>query len=160
MTSRRLRSVLLVCAAVAAAPAFAPPASASITPALAVATGGTDAGTTTSVMLDLDFSPSSGDSLKDVTISLPPGLLADFSIGGGACLTIPSTSPSPSCQVGSGTVTAPGPATDPVTLYLVAPTNPSDLAGLAMVVAGVPQPLVGDIALRPSGAEPDAREHP
>jgi hypothetical protein len=54
--------------------------------------------------MDLKFNPSGGDSPKDVTINLPPGLLSDASINGGACLR--ATAPVPGCQVGTGTVTA------------------------------------------------------
>jgi hypothetical protein len=151
MKNRVLRWLLLACAAVAAMQVFAATASASITPTLAMNQGGTAAGSTTSVTMDLGFSPSTGDAPKDVSISLPPGLLADASIDGGACLTMPSASPSSSCQVGTGTVTGSGPETGPVTLYLVAPPNPGDLAGLAAFFTGVAQPVVGDVTLRPSG---------
>ena len=151
MTGRRSRSLLLACAAVAAAAVFAPAASASIAPAMSLSVGGTAAGSTNSVTIDLSFSPSGGDSPKDLTVSLPPGLLADASIDGGACLTMPSTSPSTSCRVGIGTVAGSGPETNPVTLYLVAPPNAGDLAGLAMFFNGVAAPLVGDVAFRPSG---------
>src|SRR4029077_5930968 len=106
---------------------------------------------TNSVTIDLSFSPSGGDSPKDLTVSLPPGLLADATIDGAPGLTMPSTSPSASCRVGIGTVAGSGPETNPVTLYLVAPPNAGDLAGLAMFFIGVAQPLVGDVALRPSG---------
>ena len=62
MTSRTTRSLLLVCAAVAAAAVSAPAASASITPAMSLSLGGTAAGSTNSVTIDLSFSPSGGDS--------------------------------------------------------------------------------------------------
>ena len=53
MTSRRTRSLLLVSAAVAAVAVFAPAASASITPAMSLSLGGTAAGSTNSVTIDL-----------------------------------------------------------------------------------------------------------
>ncbi len=58
--------------------------------------------------IDVSFSPSSGDSPKDLTVILPPGLLANAAIDGGACLSNTSSTPVAACQVGTGTVTAAG----------------------------------------------------
>jgi hypothetical protein len=150
---------------------LAPAASASITPALtlnqSVAGGGTHAGSTVNLGLDLKFAPSPAtDSPKDMTLSLPPGLLANASIDGGACLN--TTTPTPACQVGTGTVTAtplvpllnlPGPTVPvSVTFDLVAPPAPADLAGLAIMatnpVTGAPAQLgsPGEIKVSAAGA--------
>src|SRR5437763_2636194 len=125
--------------AMAAAAAMAPAASASITPSLTLdQSGGTAAGSTVNLGMDLKFAPSGSDSPKDLTLSLPAGLLADASIDGGACLH--TSTPMAACQVGTGTATAapvvlgiPGlPISLPITFDLVAPPTPSDLAGLAI----------------------------
>ncbi len=134
----------------------APAASASIAPTLTLdQSAGTSAGATVQLGMDLKFAPSGGDSPKDLTLSLPAGLLANASIGGGACLQ--SVTPIAACQVGSGTVTAAGlgllPVSLPVTFDLVAPPKPGDLAGLALMMTflgntsqlGTP----GEITVRP-----------
>lgn len=121
----------------AAAIALAPAASASITPALTLdQRAGTRAGSTVSLGTDLKFAPTGSDSPKDLTLSLPAGLLANASIDGGACLR--SHTELAACQVGSGTVTAAAlgllPVSLPVRFYLVAPPKAGDLAGLAILV--------------------------
>ncbi|HEX8975055.1 MAG TPA: hypothetical protein VF781_00965, partial [Solirubrobacteraceae bacterium] len=86
---------------------LAPVASASITPALTLdQSAGTHAGSSVNLGMDVKFSPTNPatDSPKDLTLSLPPGLLANASIDGGACLS--DSMPNPACQVGTGTVTA------------------------------------------------------
>jgi hypothetical protein len=106
--------------------------------------------------MNLSFSPSGSDSPKDLTIGLPPGLLADASVNGGACLK--STTPSAACQVGSGTVNATGlgllPVTGQIAFDLVAPPKPGDLAGLALMVTLLGQTSQlgspGEIAVRPA----------
>ena len=66
---------------------LAPAASASVTPAVSLdQSGGTQAASTVPLGMNLSFSPSGSDSPKDLTITLPPGLLADASVNGGACL--------------------------------------------------------------------------
>ncbi len=166
---RRIWPKALTGLAVAVACAgMAPVAAASITPALTLdQSAGTQAGSTVNVGLDLTFSPSpSNDSAKDMTLSLPPGLLANASIDSGACLK--SATPMAACQVGTGTVTAtpfvpplnlPGPQVPvSVTFDLVAPPAPADLAGLVIMatnpVTGVPAQLgsPGDITVKPTGA--------
>ncbi|MEA2210952.1 MAG: hypothetical protein QOF83_900 [Solirubrobacteraceae bacterium] len=146
--------------------ALAPAASASISPTLTLnQSAGTRAASIVNLGLDLKFAPNPvSDSAKDMTLNLPPGLLANAAIDGGACLN--SSAPNPACQVGSGTVTAtpfvlglPGPAV-PVTVSfdLVAPPSPADLAGLIIMannpITGVPAQLgsPGEITVSPAGA--------
>jgi hypothetical protein len=135
---------------------LAPAASASVTPALSLdQSSGTQAASTVPLGMNFTFSPTGGDSPKDLTIGLPPGLLADASIDGGAC--IQSSTPTAACQVGSGTVTATGlgvlPVTGQVAFDLVAPPKPGDLAGLALLVTLLGQTSQlgspGEIAVRP-----------
>jgi hypothetical protein len=109
---------------------------ASITPTVTLdQSGGTQAGTTKPLGMDLKFAPTTGDSPKNMTLSLPPGLLASASVGGGSCLH--STTAQSKCQVGTGTVTATTagllPLSVPLTFYLVAPPKKSDLAGLVVM---------------------------
>ena len=155
--------VVAVCAAVA------PAASAAISPTVALnQSAGTHAGSTVNLGMDVKFAPSpSNDSPKDLTLSLPPGLLANASIDGGACLT--SSTPNPACQVGTGTVTATpfvrcssvgaGPVGVAVTFDLVAPpaAGRSGRAGHHGHQPGHPgrRPSwasPGDITVQPSGA--------
>lgn len=133
--------ILTGMAAVAAAVALAPAASAAIgTPAVTLTPGSGTSGAVANLGTDIKFSPSSGDSTKDLTLELPAGLLANAGIDGGACLK--SATPTTACQVGSGTVTATeyvlGVAGPPISLNatfdLVAAPNSSDLAGLAVLV--------------------------
>jgi hypothetical protein len=145
---------------------LAPAASAAISPTVALdQSAGTHAGSTVNLGMDVKFAPNpTSDSPKDMTLSLPPGLLANASIDGGACLN--SSTPNPACQVGTGTVTAtpfvlglPGPMVGvKVTFDLVAPPKPADLAGLVIVATN---PITqsnaqlgspGEITVRPSGA--------
>ncbi|MDQ2894844.1 MAG: hypothetical protein M3Y09_04265 [Actinomycetota bacterium] len=150
-------------ATVVATAVLAPAASAAITPSVTLTQTGTQAGSPSDVTLDLKFAPTGSDSPKDLTVALPPGLLANASINGGACLT--STTAGAPCQVGSGTVTASPivlgiptglPISLPVSFYLVAPPNPADLAGL-LAVAFPGTPLAtnlgspADVIVRPSG---------
>src|SRR5207302_4141367 len=94
-------------------------------------------------------------------IELPPGLLANASINGGACLKTADVSGS-ACQVGSGTVTAvpdpipgvlnlPASVSVPVTFYLVPPPAAGDLAGLAVEGLGQQLGSTGEIKIRPTG---------
>ena len=81
---------------------------------------------------------------KDLTLQLPPGLLANAAVDGGACLK--SATPIAACQVGSGTVTANilgGPASGrrcrrPSTSSRRA--SQADLAGLAVLVTARRRP--------------------
>jgi hypothetical protein len=149
-------------AAIAACLALAAAAQASITPSLSVnQSAGKAAGSTSNLGLDLKFTDTGTDSPHNLTINLPPGLLANASIDGGSCLKTANTSGS-ACQVGSGTVTAtadpippllnlPVPVSVPVSFYLVRPPVPGDLAGLAVEGLGEQIGPTGDIRVRPTG---------
>ncbi len=152
--------MLAALSAAAALAVVTPAASASISPSMTLTQSSTAAGSTANVGLDLKFAPSSGDSPKDLTVTLPPGLLANSAIDGGACLSNTSTTPVAACQVGTGTVTASGlgilPITGNLTFDLVAPPKPGDLVGVALFLT-----LLGntselgspaDVTLRPSGS--------
>jgi hypothetical protein len=157
------RRVIAGLAVVLGSAVIAPAASATITPTVTLdQSTGTVAASTTNLGMDLKFAPSSNDSPKDLTLSLPAGLLANASIDGGACLK--SATPVAACQVGTGTVTAtenlpvPVSLSLPATFDLVAPPNPSDLAGLDVLVtdptSGKPGVLgtPAAITVRPSSA--------
>lgn len=158
----RLLALVVVLAAVLA---FAPLAAASITPSLSLdQNAGKTAGSAANLGMDLKFAPTGTDSPHHLTINLPPGLLANAAINGGACLKTTSTSGT-ACQVGTGQVTStadpippllnlPVPVTVPVTFYLVPPPAPGDLAGLAVEGLGEQIGPTGDIRVRPSG-DPD-----
>ena len=127
-------------------------ATATITPTLVVTPSSHAAGSSVSLTTDVKFAPSSGDSPKDMTLSLPAGLLSNASIDGGACLK--TSSPTAACQVGTGTATAlpvgiPIPVTQSLTLYLVAPPKPGDLAGLLIESGGSPLGTPGEVSVRP-----------
>jgi len=133
--------ILTGLAIVVAAAALAPVASASIgTPSVTLTPSSAAAGSTANLGTDIKFTPTSGDSTKDLTLGLPAGLLANAGIDGGSCLKSPT--PTTACQVGSGTVTAteyllgvPGPPISLSAMFdLVAPPSSSDLAGLAVLV--------------------------
>jgi hypothetical protein len=140
MRQGMLRVVLLGVLVAATLAAEASSASASVTPALTLdQSAGTAAGSSANLGVDLTFSPSSGDSPKQLALDLPPGLLANAAIDGGACLVTTDLADS-ACQIGSGTVTGdlagfiPVPAQ--VTFDLVPPPAPGDLAGLAVNYLG------------------------
>ena len=133
----------------------APGASASIAPTLKLdQSNGTAAGSTADLGLDLKFAPTGTDSPNQMTLSLPPGLLANAAVNGGACLTSADLDDA-ACEVGSGTVTANAygtiPITTPVTFDLVPPPAPGDLAGLAVNSSGTQVGSTADIKVRPSG---------
>ncbi len=132
------RRIALCAAVVGAMAAMAPGAGATINPmTVALSPATATAGSTGNLGTDIKFTPSSGDSAKDLTLELPAGLLANAAIDGGACLKSPT--PTAACQVGSGTVSANilgglVPVGLPATFDLVAPPSQSDLAGLAVLV--------------------------
>jgi hypothetical protein len=138
----------------------APSASASISPAMTLTQSTTSAGASANVGIDVSFSPSPGDSPKDLTVILPPGLLANAAIDGGACLSNTSSTPVAACQVGTGTVTAAGlgilPITGDLAFDLVAPPKPGDLAGVAafLTLLGSTSQLgsPADVTVRPPGS--------
>jgi hypothetical protein len=133
---------------------------ASITPTLTLdQSAGTQAGSTANLGMDLKFSYTGSDSPQQMTIELPPGLLANAAMNGGACLTKADITDT-NCQVGTGTVTADPisfgllPISMPVTFDLVPPPAPGDLGGLAVISSGAQLGATGDIRVRPSG-DPD-----
>ena len=163
MAGSKRRTAVLSVLVVAAVALLAPSAEASITPSLTLdQSAGTQAGGTANLGTDLSFSDTGGDSPKNMTISLPPGLLANASINGGACLATTDISDT-KCQVGTGTVTADPegialPLSLPVVFDLVPPPAAGDLAGLAVVSSGglaVPAGTqigsTAGIRVRPSG---------
>jgi hypothetical protein len=134
---------------------LAPSAMASITPAISLdQSAGMAAGATANLGVDLTFAPSGSDSPARMTLNLPPGLLANASLAGGACLTTADLNDS-TCEVGSGTVTAYAYGTVPiptnVTFDLVPPPAAGDLAGLAVNSDGTQIGSTADIKIRPSG---------
>ena len=157
--NRSLSRAIVGVGLVLAAAAFAPVASASISPSMTLTQSTTAAGVSATVGIDVSFSPSLGDSPKDLTVILPPGLLANAAIDGGACLSNTSTTPVAACQVGTGSVTAAGlgivPITGDLTFDLVAPPKPGDLAGVAafLTLLGSTSELgsPADVTVRPSG---------
>ncbi len=159
--TRSLRAALGF-AALAATLAAAPAAQATITPTVMLdQSAGTQAGSDVALGVDIHFAPSSSsDSPKTLTLALPPGLLADATLGAGACIATPPPPgglPASDCKVGTGAATAVvGGAiatTQNISLYLVAPPNTSDLAGLAIYLDSTSQQLgtPGDVTVRPSG---------
>src|ERR1700679_1966739 len=78
---------------------------ATITPTLGLSPSSGTAASTANVGMDIKFAYStSGDTVKDMTLALPAGLLANASIDGGQCIT--STTLTAACQVGTGSITA------------------------------------------------------
>ncbi len=136
---------------------------ASVTANLSLAQTATQAGSMESLGQDATFAySSSGDSVKTITLTLPPGLLANAAIDGGQCLQ--TTILSSPCQVASGTVKAtatvallPVSVSVPVSLYLVPAPAPGDLAGI-QIVANDPPLLTGplgspgDVVVQPPDA--------
>ncbi len=141
-TGRAMKRRIALCVAVVGAmAAMAPAAGATINPVtVALSPSSAAAGSTGNLGTDITFTPSSGDTTKDLTLQLPPGLLANAAVDNGACLK--TTTPTPACQVGSGTVKAtaaffsiiPIETSLTASFYLVKPPAASDLAGLAVVV--------------------------
>jgi hypothetical protein len=133
---------------------FASAASASVTPTVTPSsTAPLPAGATGNLGLDLKFSPTLGDSPKDLTLNLPPGLLSNAAIDQGGCLKTVDIQTT-TCQIGSGTVDAlvvgiPVPTN--VGFFLVPPPAPGDLAGLAVASNGDQIGTTAAITIRPSG---------
>jgi hypothetical protein len=156
MSVRKVRSALLGALVVLAAAVFAQGAQASTTATVTLdQSAGTQAGAFQNLGMDIKFTNSSGDTPDAMTITLPPGLLANSSINGGQCLQEVDLSDA-NCQVGSGTVTAYPldsiiPLPTSVTFDLVSPPAAGDLAGLAVNMNGTQIGTTGDIKVRPSG---------
>jgi hypothetical protein len=147
--------ILLSVIAGAGCGALAASAGAAITPAISLdQSAGKAAGSTTNLGVDLTFAPSGSDSPDHMTLTLPPGLLANASVDGGSCLTTADLNDN-ACQVGSGVVTAYAygvvPIPTSVTFDLVPPPAPGDLAGLAVNSNGTQVGSTADIKVRPSG---------
>jgi hypothetical protein len=158
-----LRRAMVTLAALAGTAALAPAASATIgTPTLALSPSSATAASTGNLGTDIKFSPSGGDqdSVKNLALQLPAGLIANASVDNGACLS--ATAPVAACVVGTGTVTATentllGVSLSlPAQFSLVAPPAASDLAGLQVSVKGPTssayQPLgtPADVVVRPA----------
>jgi hypothetical protein len=162
MSTGKGRSALIGALVVVASALFAQGAQASIAPSISLdQSAGTRAGATQNLGMDLKFPATSllsTDSPDVMTINLPPGLLANASIDGGACLTTFDISDS-NCEVGSGMVSASElglgvPVTLPVGFYLVPPPAPGDLAGLAVAYYQQQIGATADIKVR-STSDPD-----
>jgi hypothetical protein len=152
------RTALWGALALSGVAALAPAAGAAITPTISLdQSAGKTAGSTANLGVDLQFAPTGSDSPQHMTLNLPPGLLANASINGGACLKTVDLDDT-ACQVGSGTVTAYAFGTVPVpanvTFDLVPPPAAGDLAGLAVNSNGTQIGATADIKVRPSG-DPD-----
>ena len=164
MTRALCRLIVIAAAVLAGVAALAPVAGASTSATMTLnQSAGRAAGSTANLGLDLKFTNSGTDSPHHLTINLPPGLLANASIDGGACLKTANVSGT-TCRVGTGTVTAtadpvgllnlPVPVSVSVSFYLVPPPAPGDLAGLAVEGLGEQIGSTGGIRIRPSG-DPD-----
>ena len=144
------RRTLVPALVLAAMAVFASSASASIgTPSVTLTPSSAVAASTANLGVDITFSPSGGDSVKNLALQLPAGLIANASIDNGACLK--SATVQSACQVGTGTVTATENSLGGVALSLsaefslVAPPAAGDVAGLVVSVkdptTGAYQPL-------------------
>lgn len=130
MLARTALTGLLLTAVLAIPPAFA---SAAISPTLAIdQAAGTTAGSSPATGFDINMNPQLDDAAKTLTISFPAGFLLNLQTDGGACLA--SAAINPACQLGSGMIN--GPSGTPVALYLVAPPNLSDVAGVVLSIGG------------------------
>jgi hypothetical protein len=93
--SRGLLGLVVAAAAFAVLPATA---LADLTASLSLdQSAGTTAGSSPAIGFDEKFASTTGDSVENVTLALPPGLLRNESIAGWACLV--SGPPNPACQV-------------------------------------------------------------
>jgi hypothetical protein len=150
-----------VAVALAGTAALAPVASAAIgAPTLALSPTSAPAASTGNLGTDITFAPTGGDSVRNLALQLPAGLIANASIDHGACLA--SGSPQAACVVGTGTVTATensllgASLSLPAQFTLVKPPAPADLAGLQVQVkdptSGAYQPLgaPADVVVRPA----------
>ncbi len=96
--------ILAALAAMLAMGVLAPSAWASIAPTMTVSQSSTQAGASVALTTDITFHPSSSsDSVKNLTLTLPPGVLSNAAINHGACLKSTITTIS-ACQVGTGTI--------------------------------------------------------
>jgi len=151
MSIRIALAGLLAAAVTAIFPAVA---AANIAPSLSIDQGaGTTAGSSPATEFDIKLTPLSGaagnvlnelngDSLRNVTIAFPKGLLINLAMQDGACVV--ASTPSPACQIASGVID--GPTGKAVSMYLVAPPKPSDVAGVETTVEGG-STVIGELAL-------------
>lgn len=148
--SRQAAVLLGFIAAAAACAALPAIALADFTASLSLdQSAGTMAGRSPAIGFDERFGSTSGDGVKTVSLTLPPGLFANGSIDGGGCLL--SSSANAACQVGTGTVSLAGGGSQPFAVDLVKPPNPADVSGLAVVVGTTPL-ATSDVTLDASGA--------
>jgi hypothetical protein len=150
--SMRVALAGLLAAAVAAI--FPAVSAATITPRLALnQSAGTTAGSSPASGFDVNFTPLSGvgggalgevggDSVRNLSISLPDGFLINLAADGGACVV--ASTPRPSCQIASGVVNGPGGRA--VSMYMVAALKPSDIAGVEMTIEGG-STVIGELTL-------------
>lgn len=144
------RRALIALATAVAVAALAPIASASINPTVALTQSTTTAGATGATLgLDIKFQPSAGDTPKDITIALPPGLLDDASIDGGACLTQATAVAACLVTTSTSVATVGGAANVPLAMYLAKPPTAGDAAGLLLQIGGTTVET-GDIIVRPA----------
>ena len=147
--SLRARRALIGLATAAAVLILPASALADFTPSLTLdQSAGTTAGSSPAIGFDETFASHTGDGATSDSAALPPGLLGNENIAGGACLA--SSSPNPACQVGTGTLTFAGGGSGPTTAYLVKPPNPADVAGLAFGSLTQTQ-VTGDVTFGASG---------
>ncbi len=151
MSIRIALAGLLVAGATAIFPGVA---AATIAPSLSLNQGaGTAAGSSPATEFDIDITPLSGvvgqalsevngDSVRNLTVAFPKGLLINLDMAGGACVV--ASTPSPACQIGSGVINGPGGKA--LNMYLVAPPKPSDVAGVETTIEGG-STVIGDLAL-------------
>ena len=124
-------------------------ASATITPTLTLTPTSLPAGATRALALDLSFAPSLGDSPTNLDLAFPAGLVLNANLGGGACLT--SATPAAGCELASGTATTTFLVPEGMSLWLVRPPSPLDIAGAALVFGAGPAGPVqatADLTLR------------
>lgn len=149
--SWRAGAVLGLVSAAAASTALPATALADFTASLSLnQSAGTTAGHSPALGIDERFASTTGDSVKTVTLAWPPGLVANDSIGGGACLA--SSTPQPACQVASGTLTFAGGASQPFTVDVVKPPHAGDISGLAVVSGTGGVADTGEVTLGAGGA--------
>ena len=146
--SLRARRALVGLATAAAVLTLPASALADFTPSLTLSQSGTTAGGSPAIGFDATFASTTGDGAKSDSFALPPGLLGNENIAGGACLL--TSSPNPACQVGTGVLTLAGGGSQSVNAYLVKGPNPADIGGLAFG-SGTAALVTGDVTLGASG---------
>ncbi|HUB73228.1 MAG TPA: hypothetical protein VL979_04220 [Solirubrobacteraceae bacterium] len=125
------RTALIGLLAAAAAAILPATAMATVAPSMVIAQGnGATAGSTTPIVLKIDFTNSNEDAPKAIQMAFPPGFLLNLGQNEGKCLA--SSAPSPSCSLGYiNSAAADGEQTS-WGLYLVAPPAIGDVAGIVL----------------------------